>query len=452
MNFRRSTTTQGVLADVPLPGLVALAHFFSKQLQTTIAVLQSCVEDERVVIALDRADRDKAFMETYLSQFSASIGEILQFARRRVSTQNEHDISNRRFQFQTLSEAVVRNDIDVRRNRLYAVCDAFVRRTVSLHFGIDSVAKGVHAIMFDCAWAATGDACESLPPQRQEVAPVVDDAYAGLRLHAEEYARLDHVVAFSMAHLGADVCAQYELGVTESDFAAQDDDDDGVVQLVGRLIWSAPALYNMLGDAVATTVHDLKLAASRAPETWRMNAWALAQVSATEKEKKSDLAMITDAMEQHDNTIYPAPAFFWCVAFPIALLAYAVVCAPRDAHDIERIASLIHSPIALGAMERNLQKFKDTFLNYPPDLDNDRLCKYEQKVSVLACRAIDAFFRSCCRDLAHRFAKPATLKRSANSSKSKDAGGARQLTTAKMVSSKAKRKKSRGDGSDEDDD
>jgi hypothetical protein len=210
MTVRRSTTTQGVLADVPLPGLVALAHFFSKQLRTTIAVLQSCVEDERVVIALDRADRDKAFMETYLSQFSASIGEILQFARL-------HDISNRRFQFQTLSEAVVRNDIDVRRNRLYAVCDVFVRRTVAHHLGIDSVAKGVHAIMFDCAWAATGDACESLPPQRQAFAPVVDDAYAGLRLHAEEYARLDHVVAFSMVHLGADVCAQYELGVTESD-------------------------------------------------------------------------------------------------------------------------------------------------------------------------------------------------------------------------------------------
>jgi hypothetical protein len=59
-------------------------------------------------------------METYLSQFSASIGEILDFARPQVSTQNEHDISNR-------------NDIDVRRNRLFAVCDAFVRRAVAHH-------------------------------------------------------------------------------------------------------------------------------------------------------------------------------------------------------------------------------------------------------------------------------------------------------------------------------
>jgi hypothetical protein len=209
VTFRRSTTTQGVLADVALPGLVALARFSSKQLRTTIAILQSCVEDERVVIALDRAGRRTSCSSPRPSERSCNLRGA------QVQTQNEHDISNRRFQFQTLSEAVVRNDIDVRRNRLYAVCDAFVRCTVAHNLGIDSVAKGVHAIMFDCAWAATGDA--SLPPHRQEFAPVVDDAYAGLRLHAEEYARLDHVVAVSMAHLGADVCAQYELGVTESD-------------------------------------------------------------------------------------------------------------------------------------------------------------------------------------------------------------------------------------------
>lgn len=102
-------------------------------------------------------------------------------------------------------------------------------------------------------------------------------------------------------------------------------------------------------------------------------------------------------------------------------------------------------------MTRNLQKFNDTFLNYPRSLSNDQLRKYEKKVTVLACRAMDAFFRCCCRDLAHRFAKPATLKRSAETSKIEDAGGARQLTTTKTVSGKevasAKRKKS-----DEDDD
>jgi hypothetical protein len=122
-------------------------------------------------------------MEKYLKQFSAFIGEILQFARRQVQTQSEHDISNRRFQFQTLSELVVRNDIDVHRNQLYAVCDDFVRRTVAVHLdlGIDSVAKGVHELMFDCAWASMGDARESLPPQQQAFEPVADDAYTGLR-------------------------------------------------------------------------------------------------------------------------------------------------------------------------------------------------------------------------------------------------------------------------------
>ncbi len=172
--------TQGVLADVALPDLVALAHYFSKQLRSTIAILQPCVDDERVVIALDSADRDKVFME----KFSASIGEILQFARRQVQTQSEHDISNRRFQFQTLSEAVVRNDIDVRRNQLYDVCNDFVRRTFAVHVGIDSAAKGAHEIMFDCASRASRS-------QQQAFAPVADDAYTGLRLHAEEYARLD---------------------------------------------------------------------------------------------------------------------------------------------------------------------------------------------------------------------------------------------------------------------
>ena len=54
--IRRSTTTQGVLADVALPGLVALAHYFSKQLRTTVAILEPCVDDERVVIALDSAE------------------------------------------------------------------------------------------------------------------------------------------------------------------------------------------------------------------------------------------------------------------------------------------------------------------------------------------------------------------------------------------------------------
>ncbi len=245
------------------------------------------------------------------------------------------------------------------------------------------------------------------------------------------------------------MCAQYDLGVQERDLDFYD--DDGVVKLVDKLIGSAPALYNMLGYALATAVPRVP------PEKQRMNAWALAQMCATEDEKKTDLALKTAAMELHGNLVYPAPAFFWCVAFPIALLAYAVVYEPRDAHDIERITSLIHAPIVIDAMTRNLEKFNDTFLNYPRGLSNDQLRKYEKRVTVFACRAMDAFFRCCCRDLAHRFAKPATLKRSAETSKIEDADGARQLTTTKMVSGKevasAKRKqKSRGEDSDEDDD
>jgi hypothetical protein len=174
--FRRSTTTQGVLAHVPLPGLVALGHFFSKQLRATIALLQSCVEDERVVIALDRAGRDKAFMETYLSQFSASIGEILQFARRQVSTQNEHDISNRRFQLQTLSEQ--------RHRRPALRC---LRRLCAPHcLSCFTTAKGVHEInklpfLCDCAL----NPVPKNPRSRGSCRPPLSDSSASSRHHRQ---------------------------------------------------------------------------------------------------------------------------------------------------------------------------------------------------------------------------------------------------------------------------
>jgi hypothetical protein len=191
--------------------------------------------------------------------------------RRRASTTFP---TGGRFQFQTLSESIVRNDIDVRRNRLFAVCDAFVRRTVAHHHGIESVAKGVHGTAHGPQRATRASLSRRIDKSSRQWLTMRTQV---LRLRVEEYARLDRVVAFSMAHLSADVCAQYELGVTESDLAdAQDDDDDGVVQR--KLIWSAPA-------RLRCSHH--KLAASRAPEMQRMNAWALAQVSATEKEKKS---------------------------------------------------------------------------------------------------------------------------------------------------------------------
>jgi hypothetical protein len=101
----------------------------------------------------------------------------------------------------------------------------------------------------------------------------------------------------------------------------------------------------------------------------------------------------------------------------------------------------VHGSVQRVAIDKHLSFFVERFVDVDGnDCDDER----RGKLMRVAQRTIRAFFRTCGRDLAQRYAKPETLKRSAAAIKKEDADGARQVSTTTMVSSRelsAKRRK-----------
>lgn len=440
--FRAKERNAGQLAIVAPPRLLLHADKFIKQVSATISALETCADDERLLAALRAIEGNVVFIEDYLRLFHEAVNSALRFARRHVDTESEHNISQRAFHFQHILHQFHRNKCDGD-NRLYVACDTFVRPIVGAERGIDNVTKLAHQLSFDSAWASMGDALECSGLVVREFMPRPSPEYQGITLRADEYLRLDHVRAFSMLHLGQDTCEMYGLVHVDEflrDFELAQADED-LIATIARLVPSAPALYHILGYALFATTNAMQLARAAHNEEAGIafTATSYAFLLAQQDEIAGDLAIKTRAVEQFDNLVYPSPRFFWCVAFPAALVVYTVVVAPSSSHDIDRINSLVASPIMQTFFAERADIFVDEFVPRADDEDHQKVL--DGRLRVIMQRTIKAFVEACTRELAARHAKPATMARSSANIAKESADGVRQVSTTTMTSGQSAKRK-----------
>jgi hypothetical protein len=436
--FRRQRSTQGVLADVPVPPQPVIVHCFQQQVRERLDAYVSSFPDARIAAEIHAAIHDSLFVAEYTEQFCLLFEKLLHFAKRCVETTAEHYIFARQadMQFGYLVFGVRPQDPAMHyAYQLRCVVGRLHRRGIGyvyqdtprhiLHCDVNSrLVLHVHRILAECAWTGIAVAYETTRHSSQCDAndhvvysdSIVDGDSV---LFAEEVARLDQVLAWDpqlFDHLYANDLLDANdtpSNVQGSDLPpgevdADDDFDpenDSLLPFFGHLDFhSVMSLYNMFGYAIKYAFYELKMHEKYARTGDESRREGLAKVGAAFVASRDEIArdrlsFKTRMTSTFGGLTFASPQFFKAVAFPAAALVYLVINHVPDTATMNRVVALCASPQVVPWFYERI----DDFLNACDVLVGDLV---DLRVK-LARRIVKHFLRRCCAELSSRVVEAA---------------------------------------------
>lgn len=309
---------------------------------------------------------DIDFVNRYITAVRALVVPTIALARRSANTDQEL-----RAVLMLLGDLLERN-VSSATSPLFVVCDGFVRQTVTNTVGIETLATNAHKLLFSCACAALRE-----PDEEEENESLIDADFEGISLRIDEHVRLEHILTFTLLHLGSDF--QLDDASPDAQQFKELDDPDTLCVIISRLQGVDQGMFNLLGEILF--VHN------EGGESFNNLFECLLAKETDNNDELCDVARSTVALELRGRFLCPSPLFFWCAVFPAALVVFAVVMYPRGAHDVERIVNLYNSPLITKFMTNRIAVFCGELAELE---DSDKLHLHD-----IAERVVETFVQTC---------------------------------------------------------